>query len=462
MVKYLIVFLMLLFPISVFGANCTITTSSTPAQILSCLDGLTAGDTATINSGTYNDFPLSCIVANGTSENWITIKGSDPDNRPVIDFVDFADFIDTGTQPTKDASCSGGNVTWAVFTALGRYIEYKDIEVKNAHHSNGSISAFVTHPDQGPIQITNIKATYNDSGYRNRSAGVTEHIDGITTLTGVELGYNGSLPGTGNVNHQIYGSGGNFIVEYSWLHDSSNGQLVQSRSSRMTIRYSYLDNSYSYVYQMADSREDTYGDVYSTQEHTFLGNIIVEKTEPANDAQVFVVAEQQEKAFAQKLYLYYNTLIGYGSDNNFFHIVAAETEDAEVYAYNNIFYNWTGNIADCDGGDGDVYAQYNIFPTAMSNGDCLTASNNIDTNVDQFVSYSGGDYHLAIGVAAIDAANSGLGTAPSYEYGGDMDEASRDGTNDIGCFEYDAGTGTVYITIPSGQVLTLHGVLEIN
>jgi plastocyanin len=124
---------------------------STQAQLTSALSGAQAGDTIIVAPGTYSAIT---IAASGTPTNWITVKGSDINNKPLIQ----------------------GNYTGDLVTITGAFIRFSGFEVAQGHndiaipHSHDIIiennflhDSKSTSPDNGgtPIYVGDTFDTQN-------------------------------------------------------------------------------------------------------------------------------------------------------------------------------------------------------------------------------------------------------------------------------------------------------------
>ena len=467
------------------GADTTgVWAKNVPATNIALIEAAEAGDTVIIFPGTY-EFCVK-LTNSGTGEDaWITIMGSDTNDKPVIDFAAYENYTSntdteydatnfglgsyaggTWGQGTGTAPHSIGNNRWtraAFHTDGAGYIRIEDIEFRNIYGAGGVNAIRVLNPDgNGPIRITRCRITGCESGID-----YAVEPDPHTALDTLYVSYCqvdscGIYPPDidSYAGHPIYVHAGVLVLENSYIHDPTGGQVLHLGCKKALIRYNVLARPYSY---MSDISSYNYGDLEEPQEHTYIGNIFIHSQgEPADllefsgwfSGGVFTMMQNNQGSTpSQTLNFYYNTFIGdeYVTGKYFINpsnSASLHTILPSIVMYNNIFYGNTRPwrlgypYGGYDGAYGEVDIQYNWWPAAdySAESDAGVAwadsmSNNLFGSDPGFVYRGGGYYSLTDSAEVIGEADSTLGDLPDYEYVYGISRKARTDRANLGAYE---------------------------
>ena len=413
----------------------SIDTSMGDVDALTAMESAEAGDIIEIAPGNYK-FRVS-LEQQGTAENPIIIRAKDPNNRPVWDFEGDDPADSPGTLSAGDRGRAAWQIRGEGWGSASHYI-ISDIIFKGAHMNSGDSSGirFLGSPD---ITVRNCLFEDNDNGIQ----GYGENI----LIEFCEF-FNNGAPEILGYSHNIYTHGGTFIIRYCHIHDPEDGQNFHMRTRDALLAYNLIENAGSYMGDIMTNMVDRNEGEPITQTLTLLGNIIVEKGEPRNDAQIFVTYNDQEwPQTSFRFNLYYNTFIGNGNINGLIHVTDKPgTVNQEFYLYNNIIYGTPNPLRVDIDSDYTLVSQNNWWQGTSSDysDDLQYMSNSHFGTNPGFTDLNGGDYTLTSNSPIKNIADETIGQVPTQEYYGSgstqMKYRAREDVNDIGALESTTNT----------------------
>jgi len=401
---------------SVQAALITVSPQDTEIQGYTKIESAQVGDIVEIEPGTYRYRVF--LDNDGTTNNPIIIRAQDPNDRPVWDM----EGQNPADWPGSYTAGDRGRATWQI---RGSHYIVSDIEFIGAHISSGDSSGIRT-VEASDIIVRNCLFEDNDNGIQG---------DGDNIIYEFCEFYNNGNPNIAGLCHNIYTHGGDFTIRYSYIHDPEDGQNFHMRTENALFAYNIIENGGSYMGDIMTDKIDRSQGEPITQTLTMLGNLIIEKDDPANDAQVFVTYnDNQWPGTSFRFNMYYNTFIGNGKNAALAHITDMPgTVNQEWYLYNNIFYGNTRPFRIDISSGFHAESQNNWWPT----GDYSEWSqymSNEDFGTNPFIDLAGQDYRLNTDISA----DTGVGQQALNEPYIQMQYRLRESASDIGAYE----TGT--------------------
>ncbi len=354
------------------------------------------GDTVLIDPGTYTGDVCAF------SQNNLTIEGTSPTNRPIIN------------ANGKAAQSKG---TWVVsgsnFTVMN--VEMEGAAVSKANGDNGAA-----------IREQGVNWTVENCYFHNNQDGILEsNIAGSNILIEYsEFANNGVSSGSlAGQEHNLYiGHAAQLTFQYNYSHDAIVGHLLKTRAAVNYILYNAL---------LGRTGSDSYEtDVPNGGTTYFIGNLIQQGTSTQNGAMLSYMEEGANSLNpGHDLYVTSNTFVNqYTGTSTFLNIGSADTTPA--LAQDNIFY-----------GGGTLSTQSNT-----------TFSGDFVGN-PSFVNVNSYNYNLNAGSPAINYATSegtsseGYSLVPAYQYVSPTCGETRQNAADAGGLAYQ-NSGTMLNCLP--------------
>lgn len=396
-------------------------TTVTPSSSYTVIESAQAGDIIEVVPGTYR---YRVYLRNsGTEDQPIIIRAQDPNNRPVWD-------LSGDSTRNFPGSYTGGDRHRGIWQVTGNNIRIEGIVFKNGHDSSNC--AGIRPKGAGNLTLKNCHFEGNDNGITGWGTVLFEKC----TITA-----NGD-PGPGDLTHNIYSEGGNYTFRYCRIWDPLEGQNIHSRSLNMTLEYCIIENAASYMGDIMDYRLDGTSGLTFTQTLTMIGNLIVQKTAPANDGQVFVTYRDGSgtNTIDMRINMYYNTFVGIGDNAALIHFTNSGIRQQSAYLYNNIFYgNHRPFRIDVSSGF-HAEARNNWWPSGFDySAHQQYMSNSVFGSDPGFIDAAADQYSLAAGADARFKADRGIGAVAGFEpviVGGALTYNYRSTADDLGAYEY--------------------------
>jgi hypothetical protein len=283
-----------------------------------------------------------------------------------------------------------------VFRGANPTIENLEFSGARAKARNG---AGIRH-QQGNLTIRNSLFRDSDNGI------LTAHDpQGVVLVEFSEFARNGFGDG---LSHNIYvGRARRFELRHSYSHGAKEGHLLKSRAAENLIEYNWLVDD-------SDGRTSYEIDITFPGETLIVGNVIAQAASSPNHS-IVSYAAGKEKATPPtgRLTVAYNTI--FNSRNN------------PVFVNNN--------------STGTALVVNNVFGGPRGREDLrgpIDASGNVALDAAAFVAAGKGDFRLATGAKAIDAAVPTTVRLPRYEPSPRLGSTLRldDGRPDAGALEH--------------------------
>jgi hypothetical protein len=354
------------------------------------------GDTVLIDPGTYTGDVCAF------SQNNLTVEGTSPTNRPIINANGVA------AQKKGTWVVSGSNFTV-------ENVEMEGAAVSKADGDNGAA-----------IREQGVNWTVENCYFHNNQDGILEsNIAGSVILIEYSQFANNGV-GSGSLagqEHNLYiGHAAQLTFQYNYSHNAIVGHLLKTRAAVNYILYNRLTGENG-----TDSYET---DVPNGGTTYFIGNLIQQGSNTGNGAMLSYLEEGINSANpGHDLYVTSNTFVNqYTGTSTFLQIGTADT--VPVLAQDNIFY-----------GGGTLSTQAST-----------TFSGNYVGN-PSFVDVNNYNYNLNAGSPAIGAATSegvsseGYSLVPGYQYVHPTCGETRQNAADIGGLAYN-NVGTMLNCLP--------------
>lgn len=354
------------------------------------------GDTILIDPGTYTGD--TCAF----SQNNLTIEGTDPTNRPIINI--------TGTTPAQYKG---------IWVPYGSNFTVENVEMEGAAISDakGGNAAAIRESGQN--------WTVENCYIHNNQMGILESnvVGSVILIEYSEFANNGLVKSTSKYfGHAVYvgNTGASFTFQYNYSHDDLVGHLLKTRAGVNYILYNRLTGQTG-----TDSLEV---DIPNGGTSYVIGNLI-QKGPNAQNAHMLGYLEEGTTSLnpGQDLYVTSNTFVNqYGSGAVFMEIAST----TPALAQDNIFY-----------GGGTLSTQSNTVYSGNYVGD------------PSFVDVNNYNYNLSAGSPAINAATSegvsseGYSLVPAYQYVHPTCGETRQNAADIGGLAY-MNSGTMLNCLP--------------
>lgn len=405
----------LLLPASARATTYEVGSGKAHATVAS-LPKLSPGDVVEISPGTYNE--VKRWTDSGAAGSPITIRGVGT-TRPIFD----------ATGKTVDGVLPNPR---AVFQIEGGHVIVENLEFRNARNGDNGAGIRVAGDEANDVVVRNCKIHDCDMGLMN----VSDNL----LIDACEISGNGT-PLYDGYSHNLYLGGGKVTLQYSYIHDSQNGQNVKSRAHYTELLYNYIVDSQDGEVGLVDAAETE----TPNSNAVMIGNVVVSKPRKSgyNSSRFVWFGQDGGGAHAGTLHVLNNTFVA--GDSRITFLGADAAAGASLLATNNIFGGSDG-IA----GAGPISGSNNCVPKSASVPPAFTAT--VKADPPGFVDGAGRNYHL---MASSPCRDTGA-TAPSYkdgsgatqsgvplfEYVRDLMHVARpsDGKIDIGAYEY--GTAT--------------------
>jgi len=412
--------LLLLTSTSALAAEYTVTPDMTPQQVYTTIESARAGDTVLIQPGTYQ---VRIYLSNsGTPDNPITIKGSDPDNRPVFDYA--------GRDCDQWPGSNAGRIHIWAWQIQASDVTLENLIIRNAKYSKRMSSAAIfmgpetiykepTPPETIPsgIVLRNIKMHDNDEGLQGTAEGtLVEHC---------EL-YNNGRSEAANPKHNVYLQGGSAVFRFCKFYNPLTGANLTLRTRECRIEYSEIGafvSSHS-IQVLTNKAQQVNGQPYR-QTITLIGNRLSGVRTGGKQMSKFIILHNSNKYAGTSMFLnmYYNTFEGAEGNSGALVQLKHDTGTRQLGAniYNNLVLNNTHPvfIAPAHSMDDPMYS-VDIRFNWWSEGDYSRWAGVMNDN------YFGGDPEIE----ARGRANAAFGKTPMFEPLG----AARTAAGNLGAF----------------------------
>lgn len=413
------------------------------------IESAQAGDIIEISPGTYR-FRIF-LDKHGTSQNPITIRAKDPNNRPVWDLSGQS----CGDWP---GSYTGGDLKRGAWQISGSYYDISGIIIKNSQTTTGSgigDSSGVRIRGGHHITIRNSHFEGNDNGV----SGFGE----VILYEKCVFTKNGSN-GMGDLAHNIYLHGGTQTFRYCKITDAAEGQNVHLRGKDFRFEYCWIENESTYIGDLMISSTDWAVTSSLDCTLTLIGCVIKGAMNPANDSKLFTMYNQPYRTNVKMtINMYYNTIIGNGNSAAVVRFTDSGLSTQTARLYNNIFYgNHIPFRFDSLNGVTAV-AQNNWWPSGYDYTAYQAYMSDSYFGVDPgFVNISNGDYNLESNAEVLAKANTSLGNLPTAELyvdsTGQLISSSRSSASDLGAYELgafkeDGGSETTVSTVENLRII---------
>ncbi len=413
----LMAWLVILWTTLAFAAEYKVTPDMSAEKAIEIIESAAAGDVVLIEPGTYQ---FRVYLKN----DGVTIKGADPDNRPVFDYAG-------KDVPQWPGSNSGRLKNWAW------QIQANDVTIENLIISNARIDSMANRASAGiflgpetifkeptpvdtiPTGITlrNIKIYGCEEGLQGTAEG--------TLVEGCEIYDNGTLITTRG-RHNIYLQGGSAIFRFCKIYEPTNGANFNVRTHDLRIEYSEIGafSGASHSIQLLTNKAQQKKGESFQQTITLIGNKLSGVRNHENQMSKFLILMNSNRYAGNRMHanLYYNTFEGVkGNAGSMVYLKHMKgTEHLGAHIYNNIFINnrtplrleqhhiVTGPLYDVD-------IQHNWWETANKDWEAV-----MDNNI-----FGGDPLKMSAG-----KANPSLGEIPTHEPSGGV----RSNVNDLGAY----------------------------
>ena len=427
------------------AAIINVSPADAPVAAYTKIEAAVPGDEVVIAPGKYRF--LLHLTGRGTVAQPIIIRAQDPANKPVWDFT--GKTLDTmpGSYTAKDRNRGA----WQVDGGTGYKIS--GIIFSNCHNSAKKNASGIRYLNGATnLYVKDCIFSLNDNGI----TGGTQ--DSSAAFEFCEFDRNGN-PAAAKPTHNVYIYGGTFVLRYSYAHDSQQGQNFHVRAHHATLEYNWFARAASYEGDlMIDDDFVDAGNGPFTQTMLFRGNVLVQKAKPANVNKVIAVFNDNGVAKVTfNIRLVNNTYVGNGTagqGGNAALVQLSNGDGSQMNAelVNNIISGTTATVSINNSSFATVTGRNNWLKTGVNPG-ALTDS--IFSASPGFQNAANGDFTLAPGSAAINAADISPVDLPAAEYFQNEANArqfrSRATVKDIGAFE---STTTGFSTGPYGRTVT--------
>ncbi|GAB6059635.1 hypothetical protein JCM31598_27520 [Desulfonatronum parangueonense] len=410
--------MLLLFSIPSVAAEFSVTSDMTPQEAIQVIESAEAGDVVWIQPGIYQ-FRVYL------QKDGVTIRGSDPENRPVFDYAG-------RDVPQWPGSNSGRLHNWAW------QIQASDVTLENLIIRNARIDSMANRSSAGiflgpetiykeptPVETIPTGITLRNIAIHGCEEGLQGTAEG-TIVEWCEIFDNGSETSR-NPRHNVYLQGGSAIFRFCKIYDPSHGANFNLRTRDLRIEYSEIGafSAASHSIQVLTNKaQQTKGESYQ-QTITLIGNKLSGIRHHQNQMSKFLILMNSNRYQGNRMHanLFYNTFEG--AKGNQGSIVQLKymngTEKLGAHVYNNIFINnhtplrleqdhiVTGPLYDVD-------IQNNWWEAANSEWQAVM-HNNI---------FGGDPFRASKG-----QANPALGETPAYE----PLEVGRTSVTDLGAYD---------------------------
>jgi hypothetical protein len=249
--------------------------------------------------------------------------------------------------------------------------------------------------------------TIRHSLFRDSDNGILTAHDpqGVVLVEFSEFARNGFGDG---LSHNIYvGRARRFELRHSYSHGAKEGHLVKSRAAENLIEYNWLVDD-------SDGRTSYEIDITFPGETLIVGNVIAQAASSPNHSIVSYAAGKEK---------------------------ATPPTGRLTVAYNTIFNRRNNPIFVNNNSTGTALVVNNVFGGPRGREDLrgpIDASGNVALDAAAFVAPAQGDFRLAAGAKAIDAAVPTTVTVPRYEPSARLTSTLRpdDGRPDAGALEH--------------------------
>jgi len=329
-------FSILLLGTTVNAAQFTISPDLSSEKAIKVIESAATGDVVLIEPGTYQ---FRVYLKN----NGVTIKGSDPDNRPVFDYA--------GRDVPQWPGSNTGRLHWWAWQ-----IQASDITLENLIIRNARIDSIATRSSAGiflgPETIykepTPVKTIPTDITLRHITInGCDDGLGGTaegTLVENCEIFHNGSKTSK-RMRHNVYLQGGSAVFRFCKIYEPTHGANLNLRTHDLRIEYSEIGAfsaaSHS-ISLLTNKAQQTKGESYQ-QKITLIGNRLSGVRNHQNQMSKFLILMNSNKYAGNRMHanLYYNTFEGVeGNAGSLVYLKHMNgTEHLGAHVYNNIFMN---------------------------------------------------------------------------------------------------------------------------
>lgn len=301
------------------------------------LGKLKPGDIVEVDPGTYPE--VDNIMANGTREAPITIRGAAGQTRPIFD----ADGKDTSGR---------GSIPRGVFQVEGAYIVLEHLEFKNAR--NGNNAAGVRLNDSTNAVIRDCKVTYCDMGIFGG-----DHETAL--IDRCEVAFNGTSSFNGG-SHNFYMHGNRVVVRDSYIHDSLFGQNYKSRAHYNELWNNWIVNSEEGEVGCVDAAGNT---DKPNSNVLMVGNTIISRPDRTGNGQKYVLFGSELGASHNgTLYMFHNTCV---AGTNRIKFITLDDPQARAVVSDNVFTGaGSPNMLFLPRKPISITASHNLLPTGTA------------------------------------------------------------------------------------------------
>jgi len=311
MKKIIVLMSCLLWSATAFAADITIDTTMTDQEIITAIESAQAGNTVLIQPGTYQ---VRLYIQNhGTAQNPITIKGVDPNNRPVFDYTGKDVELWPGTVKPEEPE---EWLSWYAIVNQGNYVVMQDLVVKGARRSGAAASAGIYNGPKGTVREPADDGT-QPLNFILRNVEITDCDDGFNSTGLNTLVENCYLHGNGYPDqitgrHNAYIHGGSITFRDTVFENALSGQHITNRAQLMTIDNCTFGEMGSFPFLMLTPKADMTDGVEFEQRMIIRNSQIsgIRHNGLGLSKMIEVINVNKYVGLKQYLRLYNNTFVG--------------------------------------------------------------------------------------------------------------------------------------------------------
>ncbi|MBI3899717.1 MAG: hypothetical protein HY308_15685 [Gammaproteobacteria bacterium] len=439
------------------GATITITPSDETTGVVTDSRGITTnnlikkieaanpGDTVLISPGTYHS--RLHLTKNGTAGYPIFIKALDPSNRPVFDYTgkNVSDW--PGSEGPASYNSNSARAAWligscGVYNPIngqcqwvgGTYYTIDGIVIQGARHDAVDSTGGIRYGGADHLTVRHCRFYDNSMGIMGGGT--------WTLIEYTEFDSNG-VQGT-DQSHNLYIFGGdNFTLQYSYSHDSVGGQNFHIRARNATVAYSWFENAGDYEGDMMTDSAAYDPNYDGTQALLFIGNVVIQNPNPGNQTKLITMYNDTGATINMSMTVLWNTFIfkdagsNGGNGSGVIQLGNASMVSSTLTFSNNVVggVNYRkAYVVSAPGTANYTVTGSNNFMLTGSTVGVLTGT--VFAANAMFTSPATGDYTLAAGSAARDAANTSVTPQPTAQYRATVGVSARTAVTDMGAVQH--------------------------